>query len=347
MASISLNCVSSAVTGSASPRASVISRATPESALASRPCSATFAPWRAKHLAIAAPMPRELPVTSATLCLRSVMAVPPICESISDYVVPRSRTASTLNGAMATLTERAPATVGAARDFAELFAPARRRVVSGPGNVRELELALDQPPLRARSRLLTCGQFLFVQGENEAQEELLLRHEGATPMVAVHAPLCGSAAAYMDGLGASLVERPGEVQLFASPSSHATVRLRAHVKNQAFRVVIPGSLIAALAARQLLLSRLANPPTLAEVASAVGTNEFALKRQFKNVFGQPVYAYLLTVRLAQACRLLKDSADSVKEIAAAVGYAHANHFSTAFRRAYGVTPARFRAASRL
>ena len=333
---------------------------------------------------------------------------------------------------MATPNERAPATTGAARDVAELFAPASRRVVVGPGDVRELQLVLDEPPLRARSRLLTCGRLLFVQGDNEAQEEMLLRHEGTAPMVAVHAPLRGSAVAYMDGLGASLVERPGEVQLFASPSSHATVRLRAHVKNQAFRVVIPGSLITTLAAqrpelealadhvesgrsfrgppvasrplprlrddmseimnsdhygglrplflesralgwlalalatprpehgekprradlermhaaRELLLSRLANPPTLAEVASAVGTNEFALKRQFKAVFGQPVYAYLLAVRLAQACRLLKDSAHSVKEIAAAVGYTHANHFSTAFRRAYGVTPAEFRAPSR-
>src|SRR5436190_160129 len=43
-----------------------------------------------------------------------------------------------------------------------------------------------------------------------------------------------------------------------SSRSHATVRLRAHVKNQAFRVVIPGSLIAALAARQPAVEALAN-----------------------------------------------------------------------------------------
>ncbi len=42
---------------------------------ASRPWTTTFAPSRAKSVAIAAPMPRELPVTSATLPWRLLMAV--------------------------------------------------------------------------------------------------------------------------------------------------------------------------------------------------------------------------------------------------------------------------------
>jgi AraC-like DNA-binding protein len=100
------------------------------------------------------------------------------------------------------------------------------------------------------------------------------------------------------------------------------------------------------AARELLLSRLADPPTLAEVASAIGTNDFALKRQFKAAFGQPVHAFLLEVRLAQARRQLQESGEPIKQIAAAVGYMHANHFSTAFRRAYGISPARYRARAR-
>ena len=52
----------------------------------------------------------------------------------------------------------------------------------------------------------------------------------------------------------------------------------------------------------------------------------------------------LAVRLAQARRMLRDTERSVKEIAAAVGYTHPNHFSTAFHRAYGVSPARYRAS---
>jgi AraC-like DNA-binding protein len=94
--------------------------------------------------------------------------------------------------------------------------------------------------------------------------------------------------------------------------------------------------------KELLRSRLANPPTLAEVATAVGTNDFTLKRNFKAVFGQPVYAHLLAIRLTHACQLLKDSRQSIKEVAAAVGYAYANHFTTAFRRTYGLSPGQYR-----
>ena len=83
-------------------------------------------------------------------------------------------------------------------------------------------------------------------------------------------------------------------------------------------------------ARDLLLSRIKNPPTLAEAAMAVGTNDFALKRNFKAVLGQPVCSYLLGVRLAEARRLFEETNDTVKEIATAVGYAHAHHSSTAF-----------------
>jgi hypothetical protein len=40
-------------------------------AAVSRPCTATFAPCRANSRAMAAPIPRELPVTRATLSFRS------------------------------------------------------------------------------------------------------------------------------------------------------------------------------------------------------------------------------------------------------------------------------------
>lgn len=325
---------------------------------------------------------------------------------------------------MATQSERLPSDTG--RDFNVLFRKARRQVIDG--SARELRLDLEGPPLWAHSRLLSSGGLLFVLGENMAGEELMLRHQGAQPLVAVHAPLQGSAAATMDDLGGPLTDAAGELQLFVSPSSSSTVRLRAHVKNRAFRVALAPSLVCALAgrhaeleplasylttatpfcgrprralslariqveaseifdsdrygalrpmflearalswlamalsgrggtagkslsarevarmheARDMLLARLDDPPTLAEVATAVGTNDFALKRHFKAVFGQPVYGYLLEVRLAQASRLLLDTTLSVKEIAAAVGYAYPNHFSSAFRRAYGVSPARYR-----
>jgi hypothetical protein len=58
--------VTSPVTAIARPPAPAISSRTASHAAASRPCTATRAPRSANSVAIAAPMPRELPVTSAT-----------------------------------------------------------------------------------------------------------------------------------------------------------------------------------------------------------------------------------------------------------------------------------------
>jgi transcriptional regulator GlxA family with amidase domain len=51
---------------------------------------------------------------------------------------------------------------------------------------------------------------------------------------------------------------------------------------------------------------------------------------------------LLALRLDAARRMLVETDRSIKEIAAAIGYAHASHFSTAFRRQFGVTPSQQR-----
>src|SRR5215510_5724720 len=72
--SIPVNFVASARTRIAVPPSRRMSASTAESASASRPLSATFAPSRANSWAIAAPMPRELPVISATLLFSLPMA---------------------------------------------------------------------------------------------------------------------------------------------------------------------------------------------------------------------------------------------------------------------------------
>jgi len=96
-------------------------------------------------------------------------------------------------------------------------------------------------------------------------------------------------------------------------------------------------------ARDRLLSRLADPPTLPELARAVGTNEFQLKRDFKALFGQPVHAFVLEHRLERAHMLLVETDRPIKEIADEAGFAHLSHFGAAFRKRYGLPPSRIRA----
>ncbi|MEM7712158.1 MAG: AraC family transcriptional regulator [Cyanobacteria bacterium P01_A01_bin.68] len=91
-------------------------------------------------------------------------------------------------------------------------------------------------------------------------------------------------------------------------------------------------------AREILLSRLENPPSLLELAQMVGVSQTTLKRGFKELFGTSVFGYLTDKRMIQAEKLLRQNNSSVAEVANLVGYSHLGHFSTAFKKRYGITP---------
>lgn len=91
-------------------------------------------------------------------------------------------------------------------------------------------------------------------------------------------------------------------------------------------------------ARRLLRDRMDSPPSLPELARAVGLNEFKLKAGFRVHFGTSVFGLLRTHRMDQARRLLVLRELSVTEIAARVGYANPSKFATAFRKHFGFPP---------
>jgi AraC-like DNA-binding protein len=95
-------------------------------------------------------------------------------------------------------------------------------------------------------------------------------------------------------------------------------------------------------ARDRVLASMGDPPTLAELARQVGTNEFSLKRNFKSVFGTTVYGLLLDHKLEHARVLILDTDRPLAEIAREVGYTHPSHFSTAFKKKYGDSPSSLR-----
>lgn len=99
-----------------------------------------------------------------------------------------------------------------------------------------------------------------------------------------------------------------------------------------------------VAARDLVNERLAEPPTLSELARLVGVNEFKLKHGFKEMFGTTVFAYLTEQRLELARRYLVDTDKTAAEIASELGYATPQHFNASFKKRYGVTPNSMRKA---
>lgn len=95
------------------------------------------------------------------------------------------------------------------------------------------------------------------------------------------------------------------------------------------------------AARDVLHQRLADPPSLDELAGQVGVGRFALVRAFRARYGLPPHAYLNEQRVRAACRLL-DTGLTPGVVAADVGFADQAHLTRHFRRVVGVPPGQYR-----
>lgn len=90
-------------------------------------------------------------------------------------------------------------------------------------------------------------------------------------------------------------------------------------------------------AKDYLLQHLHAPPSLTALAAIAGTNEFKLKKGFKELFNNTVFGYLNDTRLTQARELLL-AGIPIKEVSDKLGYSSVQHFGTAFRKKFGVSP---------
>ncbi len=95
-------------------------------------------------------------------------------------------------------------------------------------------------------------------------------------------------------------------------------------------------------AREIIEREFLSPPSLHKLALMAGTNECTLKKGFKELFGTTVFGYLFDYRMDLAVRYLLDSDKRVQDIAEVVGYGHLSHFSTAFKRKFGLSPSEYR-----
>lgn len=95
-------------------------------------------------------------------------------------------------------------------------------------------------------------------------------------------------------------------------------------------------------AKEILISNLASPPTIPQLAKQVGINELKLKTGFKRVFSDTVYNYLSSYRMEKAKYMLQSENKSVTEVAVEVGYSSFSKFSNAFRKKFGVNPSYFK-----
>lgn len=95
-------------------------------------------------------------------------------------------------------------------------------------------------------------------------------------------------------------------------------------------------------ARSILITNLAQPPSLKHLAAQIGLSETKLKSGFKALFGQPVFEFFRKHRVDVARQLLLDSDKPVSSVAHHIGYTNISHFSAAFKEFYGTTPSAYR-----
>lgn len=96
------------------------------------------------------------------------------------------------------------------------------------------------------------------------------------------------------------------------------------------------------AAQQYLNDHLADPLSVSQLAGFVHLSESQCNRLFRLYTGQSPHEYLINLRMNRAKILLKETQNSITEIAAEVGYGYDTSFAAAFRSRTGMSPRQFR-----
>jgi AraC-like DNA-binding protein len=103
----------------------------------------------------------------------------------------------------------------------------------------------------------------------------------------------------------------------------------------------------AVEAVKLILSRsIGAPPSLAELAAAVGCSPFHLSHIFRTHTGLALRHYVRRLRALLAADRLRRGARDLTSLALDLGFYDHSHFTNVFRQEWGVPPSRIRPTSR-
>ena len=91
-------------------------------------------------------------------------------------------------------------------------------------------------------------------------------------------------------------------------------------------------------AKEIVTTNFSQPPSITQLSQMVGLNSNKLKKNFKELFGVPVFKYIQEERLNKAYALLRESEKTVQESAWEVGYESLSSFSNAFYKKFGSRP---------
>ncbi|HUH47214.1 MAG TPA: AraC family transcriptional regulator [Arenibacter sp.] len=94
-------------------------------------------------------------------------------------------------------------------------------------------------------------------------------------------------------------------------------------------------------AKEIIIARMAEPPTLVELSEEIGLSLKRLKEGFKQIYGDTVFSFLFDYKMEYSRKMLESGKYNVNEVALKVGYSTGSHFIAAFRKRYGTTPKKY------
>jgi AraC family transcriptional regulator len=95
-------------------------------------------------------------------------------------------------------------------------------------------------------------------------------------------------------------------------------------------------------ARELLYDRCSDSLQIKEMAQLLGVHPVYFARAFRHVFRCTPGEYRIRCRLREALALMRTSRHSLSEIALSAGFFDQSHFSTSFRKHFGMAPQAYR-----
>lgn len=93
--------------------------------------------------------------------------------------------------------------------------------------------------------------------------------------------------------------------------------------------------------KDIIIEKMAEPPSLQELADTVGISLKKLKEGFKEIYGDTVFGFLLDYKLEYARQLLDGGSYNVNEVGLKIGYSTSSHFIAAFKKKFGTTPKKY------
>lgn len=155
----------------------------------------------------------------------------------------------------------------------------------------------------------------------------------------------GHALGLIDGLDAELTARAAG---FGFMATALFMQLIGYVSRAYGRSRSPDSqaLLRIASAISHLETHYAGEIELDDLADMAHMSKRSFLRTFQAATGQSPIAYLIQIRVNRAADRLRATADSITDVAFAVGFQDSNYFTRQFRQQMGVSPRDYRAANR-